>query len=259
MGGTLGCETSDMTEDRRFLVLQHIVCEPPGAYEDALRARGYTLARVEVDAGDRLPDWRDFAGLIVMGGPMGAYDEDRFPWLAQEKALIADAVRAGMPMWGACLGAQLLASSLGACVAPGPRAEVGVLSVERTPEGAGDPVFAVLPGSFPALQWHSDTWELPDGAVHLARSPAYPQQAFMFGRAYGVQFHLEVGVGLASAWADVPEYAASLEAILGPGALPRLIDDVARHEATMNDLARRLFTAWLDRVVVPASTATAVR
>ncbi len=248
-----------MTADGRFLVLQHIACEPPGAYEDELRARGYTLERVELDEGDPLPDWRDFAGLIVMGGPMGAYEEDRFPWLAEEKALIAEAVRSGMPMWGACLGAQLLAASLGAHVAPGPQAEVGLLSVQRTPEGAADPVFAVLPDTFPALQWHADTWALPEGAVHLARSDAYPQQAFAFKRAYGVQFHLEVGVGLATEWGEVPAYAASLEAILGPGALPRLIDEVARREAEMTEQARRLFGAWIDSVVAAVTAGAAAQ
>ena len=219
--GSAKREWDRVTTDGRFLVLQHIACEPPGSYEDELRARGYTLERIEIDEGERLPDWRKFTGLIVMGGPMGAYEEDhRLPWLAEEKALIADAVHGGMPMWGACLGAQLLAASLGAHVAPGPRAEVGVLAVQHTPAGAADPVFSVLPDEFPALQWHADTWELPDGAVHLARSDAYEQQAFVFRRAYGVQFHLEVGVGLATEWGEVPAYAASLEAILGPGGAP---------------------------------------
>jgi GMP synthase (glutamine-hydrolysing) len=113
--------------DGRFLALQHIACEPPGAYEDELRARGYALERVEIDDGERLPDWREFTGLIVMGGPMGAYEDDRLPWLAEEKALIADAVRGGMPMWGACLGAQLLAASLGAAGRRGPPRTIGRL------------------------------------------------------------------------------------------------------------------------------------
>ena len=160
-----------------------------------------------------------------------------------------------MPMWGACLGAQLLAASLGADVAPGPRAEVGVLTVQRTPEGAADPVFSVLPDEFPALQWHADTWELPEGAVRLARSDEYEQQAFVWRRAYGVQFHLEVGVELATEWGDVPAYATSLEAILGPGALPRLIEEVAQRERVMGELARRLFGAWVEHVVEPAVAA----
>ncbi|MFL5830089.1 MAG: type 1 glutamine amidotransferase [Solirubrobacteraceae bacterium] len=242
---------------RPFLVLQHIACEPPGAYEDELIAWGGELHRVEVDAGEPLPDWRPYAGIIAMGGPMGAYEDSEHPWLADEKRLIADAVRGGMPYWGVCLGAQLLAASLGARVYPGGGAEVGVLDVELTAEAATDAVFADAPRRFPALQWHGDTWGLPAGATRLARSEAYEQQAFVFKRAYGAQFHVEVSSGLASEWGHVPAYSRSLEAILGPGALPRLIDDVAASETEMVGLARRLFRAWLDRVVTPAEQALA--
>ena len=92
------------------LVLQHIACEPPGVYEDVLRERGATLRRVEVDAGDELPDWREFDAIVAMGGPMSANDDDALPWLREEKELVAEAVRAGMPFWGVCLGVQLLAA-----------------------------------------------------------------------------------------------------------------------------------------------------
>ena len=232
--------------------MQHIACEPPGAYEDELRARGYTLERVEIDEGERLPDWREFTGLIVMGGPMGAYEEDRLPWLAEEKALIADAVRGGMPIWGVCLGAQLLAASLGASRRSRPAGRGGRAALSSARRRA-------LPTrcspcsrtSSERCSGTRDTWELPDGAVHLARSDAYEQQAFVYRRAYGVQFHLEVGVGLATEWGEVPAYAASLEAILGAGALPRLIGEVAEREQEMTELARRLFGAWIDHVVEP--------
>jgi GMP synthase (glutamine-hydrolysing) len=242
---------------RPFLVLQHIACEPPGAYEDELRAWGGELHRVEVDAGEPLPDWRRFGAIIAMGGPMGAYEETDHPWLAEEKRLIGEAVNAGTPFWGVCLGAQLLAASLGAGVHPGDGAEVGVLEVELTPEAASDPVFAEAPRRFRALQWHGDTWELPAGATRLAGSDAYAQQAFVFERAYAAQFHIEVSAGLATEWGEVPAYGRSLDAILGPGALPRLIDDVAAHEADMGALARQLFRAWLDRVVIPAEQSVA--
>ncbi len=240
----------------RFLALQHIVCEPPGAFENELRRWDATLDRVELDAGEPLPDdHRAFAGIIVMGGPMGAYDDDRFPWLTAEKRFIARAVADDVPVWGVCLGAQLLAASLGADVGPGPEPEVGVLSVQRTPAGAEDPVFALAPDAFAALQWHSDTFALPPGAALLARSPAYEQQAFRIGRAYGLQFHIEVGIELATDWGAVPAYAASLQAILGPGALPALLSDIAEREQDMTGLARRLFAAWLEHVVAltPAS------
>jgi len=174
------------------LVLQHIACEPPGVYEDVLRERGATLHRVEVDAGDELPDWRELDAIVAMGGPMSANDDAELPWLRDEKELVAAAVRAGTPFWGVCLGLQLLAASLGARVYAGEEPEVGVLAVELTEEGRRDPVFAALPPAFPTLQWHGDTFDLPDGAVRLAGSPAYLNQAFRFENAYGVQFHLEV-------------------------------------------------------------------
>jgi GMP synthase (glutamine-hydrolysing) len=233
----------------RVLVLQHIACEPPGAYEDVLDERGAQIDRVEVDEGDALPSWRDYDAIVAMGGPMSATDDARLPWLPAEKELIAAAVRAGTPYWGVCLGVQLLAASLGARVYPGPEPEVGVLPVELTPEGLADPVFAALPPVVPALQWHGDTFDLPEGAVRLAGSPAYPNQAFRVGNAYGVQFHLEVSAAMADEWADVPEYAAALDRTLGDGGAARLLGAVAGSADEMLAHARRLFEHWLDRVV----------
>jgi GMP synthase (glutamine-hydrolysing) len=241
----------------RLLVLQHIACEPPAAYEDEMLAWGIDLHRVEVDEGDVLPDWRAFEGIVAMGGPMGAYDDERLPWLAAEKRLIADAVRARVPYWGVCLGAQLLAASVGANVFAGARPEVGVLDVELTPHAARDPVFAGMPARFVALQWHGDTYELPAGATRLARSEHYEQQAFVVDRAYGLQFHLEVPASLAREWGRVPAYAESLEALPTPLPLAHLVNQVADHEEEMTRLARTLFARWLEHVVGLAGGASA--
>ena len=129
----------------KTLVLQHIACEPPGVFEDVLIERGAAITRVELDEGGQLPDWRDFELIVAMGGPMSVNDESEHPWLVAEKRLIREAVQAGVGYWGACLGVQLLASSLGARVYAGPQPEVGVLGVTLTDEGASDPVFAGLP------------------------------------------------------------------------------------------------------------------
>jgi GMP synthase-like glutamine amidotransferase len=231
-----------------LLLLQHIACEPPGAFEDELRARALELHRVELDQGESLPDWREFDGIIAMGGPMGAY-EDHLPWITEEKAVIAEAVNAGKPYWGVCLGAQLLAAALNARVHPGPEPEIGVLPVARTTAARADPVFEQVPDEFLALQWHSDTYELPAGATHLAYSPAYPQQAFVYKRAYAIQFHLEVSTAMAAEWGDVPAYAQALEDQLGPQALPWLIEQMAGHEDEMRALSRRMFGAWLEHAV----------
>lgn len=232
-----------------LLVLQHIACEPPAAFEDELRSRGLDVARVELDEGEPLPDWREFPAIVVMGGPMGAYDEADHPWLVEEKRLLREAVEADVPVWGVCLGAQLLASALGARVYRGEQPEVGLLPVHLTPEARDDPVFSDAPSSFPTLQWHGDSFDLPDGATLLASSPAYPHQAFRVGRSYGLQFHIEVPLELATEWGEVPAYAKSLEATLGPGALDRLLADVADNADVTVPLARALLGRWVENVV----------
>jgi GMP synthase-like glutamine amidotransferase len=241
-----------MAIEAPILVLQHVDCEPPAAYEDELLARGLTLARIQVGDGEALPDWRGFAAIIAMGGPMGAYEDGVHPWLTAEKRLIAEAVAAGKPYWGVCLGAQLLAASLGARVAPGPAPEIGVLAISTTGAAAGDPVFAVAPPVFEALSWHGDTYELPDGASRLAGSEQYEQQAFVAGRAYGLQFHLEVTGALASTWAEVPAYAEEVEQLHGPGAMGAIARRVTEIEPRSVPLARALFARWLEHVVEPA-------
>ncbi len=243
----------------RVLVLQHIACEPPGVYEDVLLERGATIHRVELDEGDPLPDWRDFAAIVAMGGPMSVNDDETLPWLTAEKRLIGEAVRAGVPFWGACLGVQLLAASLGARVYAGPKPEVGVLPIRFTPEALADPVFAGLPAELLTLQWHGDTFDLPEGAILLAGSPAYVHQAFKWANAYGVQFHVEVSPAMARAWAQVPEYEASLDRVLGPGSLPRLLETFDRHVEQMCSHARRIFEQWLDATVGAAQAGPSLR
>jgi GMP synthase (glutamine-hydrolysing) len=232
-----------------ILILQHIACEPPAAYEDEFLRRGLALQRVRLDEGEQLPSERAFAGIVAMGGPMGAYDEAIHPWLAAEKRLIGAAVRAGTPYWGVCLGAQLLAASLGGAVTPGARPEVGVEPVQLTGSAASDPVFADAPPVFEALHWHADTYELPPGAVRLARSMQYAQQAFVFDRAYALQFHLEVAPALAREWLRVPTYLRGLEEVMGPNGPSRLLEQLDRASSSAIRLARELFGRWLDDVV----------
>jgi GMP synthase-like glutamine amidotransferase len=230
----------------RILVLQHIACEPPGAYEEVLLAHGATIERVELDEDEAMPDWRAFDAIIAMGGPMSVNDEAELPWLVEEKRVIAEAVRSGVPYWGVCLGSQLLAASLGARVYRGARPEVGLLPVSLTPEASADPVFREVPVNLLTLQWHSDTFDVPDGGVLLASSSLYRAQAFRWGQlAYGLQFHLEVSSDLAREWAKVPAYARDLETVLGSGSLTRLIEDLERCAPRINDYGKWMFERWL--------------
>lgn len=203
-----GPEAGDGRPARRpVAVLQHVAHEGPGLLEPALRSAGLAVSVVRLDRGEPLPSPGALSGLVVLGGPMGVGDEDAHPWLVDERDLVADAVAAGLPVLGVCLGAQQLAAALGAEVRPAPVAEVGLGTVVLTPAGRRDPVLGPEYGGLgttevPCVHWHADTFSLPEGAVHLAATRAVPYQAFRVGEhAYGLQFHVEVDDGLAAAWA----------------------------------------------------------
>lgn len=231
----------------RLLVLQHISCEHPGAFSEVIAERGVEAVPVEIDEGEPLPDWRGFDAVLAMGGPMGAYEDSQHPWLTAEKELVGEAVEAGRPFLGVCLGVQLLAAALGAEVAPMGSAEVGLLPVELTEAGRGDPLFAGVPEPLLTLQWHGDSFELPEGATLLASSPAAPHQAFRVGdSAYGIQFHLEVTPEMAREWARVPAYRDSLEATLGAERGAEFLAEVEARASELHPAARRLFANWLD-------------
>jgi GMP synthase-like glutamine amidotransferase len=160
-----------------------------------------------------LPAPDEVAGLIVMGGPMGVYEADQYPFLHDVCRLIADVVRRKRPVLGVCLGAQLLASALGGRVYKGPAQEIGFGSVELTAEAGQDPIFRALSGSIPVFHWHGDTFDLPENALLLAKNANYEHQAFRFGEnAYGLQFHVEVDLGTWKEWEPrLPGYAAATE------------------------------------------------
>jgi len=231
----------------RVLILQHIACEPAGIYEDILAEKGAFIHRVEVDEGEQLPDWRGFDGIIAMGGPMSVNDEATLPWLNSEKRWLREAVLAGHPYWGVCLGVQLLAASLGARVYAGAKPEVGIMPVFLTPEATTDPVFWGLPRKLLTFQWHGESFDLPQGAVLLATSPAYPNQAFRWGKkAYGVQFHVEISADLVKQWSQVPAYQAALEQVLGERAARKVAGDVSREQEALHSRARSMFENWLN-------------
>jgi GMP synthase-like glutamine amidotransferase len=176
----------------RWSCLQHVPFEGPAYLGTWARARGHALTRVEVWTGASLPPPDESDGVFVLGGPMNVYEEDRHPWLAAEKRFLAEAIAAGKPMLGVCLGAQLISLVLGGSVTKNPHGEIGWFPVRLTPAGREAGLFSGFPDEFTAFHWHGDRFSIPEGAIHAARSEACEQQAFVYeGRVVGLQFHLE--------------------------------------------------------------------
>jgi GMP synthase-like glutamine amidotransferase len=174
-------------------VFQHVPFEGPANLASWLRARGASLSTTRVWAGDAIPPPESFDWLVVMGGPMNADDEPRFPWLAGEKRAIERAVAARKRVLGVCLGAQLVARVLGAKVTRNRETEIGWFPIERVAGAEASAVGRALPARAEVFHWHGDTFALPDGALPLARSAACEQQAFVYDeRVLALQFHVEM-------------------------------------------------------------------
>ena len=169
---------------------QHVPFEGLGNIEPRLRAEGFEVTATRFFASEALPDRSEIDFLVVMGGPMSVQDERRFPWLVTEKNFIRGVIECGKPVLGVCLGAQLIASALGARVYRNPAKEIGWFPVEGIPSVNGR--WFRFPLSMVVFHWHGETFDLPPGAVRLLKSDACENQAFQIGSSViGLQFHLE--------------------------------------------------------------------
>lgn len=170
--------------------IQHVAFEYPGSIVNWAAENSHTTSYTKIFEEVKFPALTSFDMLVVLGGPMGVYEEDMLPWLKEEKAFIKQAIDAGKKVLGICLGAQLIASALGAGVYPHTVKEIGWWPVQKV---SNHPVTQHLPAEFTTFHWHGDTFNLPAGAVHLFKSEACQQQGFAFGNnVVGLQFHIEV-------------------------------------------------------------------
>lgn len=185
----------------RVAIVENTAATSHGQVGVALHEAGARVELYKPWMGQPLPEKVEADALVVFGGEQSALDDHTHPYLPRLAQLMADYTAADRAVLGICLGAQLMARAFGAKNILGAAPEFGWCEVTLTGEGAADPLFAALPGSFPIYQWHSDTFTLPEGAVQLATSPAAAQQGFRIGRAtYATQFHFEANRAVVRDW-----------------------------------------------------------
>ena len=237
----------------RLMVFQHVAAEPLGTLHARIRARGH---RIRFHNFERHPDAQPntdrYHGLIVLGGPMNVMDQHRHPHLKTELLAIEAALRQDKPVLGICLGAQLLAHVLGAPVRRHEQQEIGWYDLVTTAPGRVDPVLGPIGAMSPVFQWHGCTFDLPAGAVQLARTDTCEQQAFRFGaNAYGFQFHMEADEAMIDRWLGLPAYREELAAAAIGRDEQSIRAVTAEQMRRMRPVAESTFNRFLDLVGRP--------
>ena len=229
-----------MIQDMKFLILQHINIEHPGIFLDFMKKDKIHIDTVELDEGEKIPKLDSYDAMIVMGGPMETWQEETYPWLKTEKEEIHKFVSVmKKPFLGLCLGAQLLSEAVGGKVRKMKTPEIGVMDISITNTGS---IFNGMNKNLKVLQWHSyEVCDLPKNTNLLASSPLCGVQAFSFGNAFGLQFHVEQTNETVPQWACVPEYKSALEKTLGSNALEKFRKEVEVNLKIFNGSARTIY------------------
>lgn len=233
----------------RVLSVIHGPTVPGGVFDEAVEAGGHALERWVVPDGGSPDPAASYGAVMVFGGSQHPDQDDRFHWLAHEEAFLQDVLAARVPVFGVCLGSQMLARAAGASVGPAREPEVGWLEVSLTDAGKEDPVLGVLPPTATVFQWHHYTFGLAPGASALAQSEAC-LQAFRLGGlpAWGIQFHAEVTQPMVNTW--ISEDPGEDELPM-PGS--ELRAESARHMPQSNAQGRALVEAFLREAAARAT------
>lgn len=229
-------------------VFQHVPYEILGTFHPLLKKKGLRIKYINFGRHPNAEvDVADYDGLIILGGPMGVYEADKYPHLKMEMGQIEKAILSQKPVLGICLGAQLIAATLGAEVAKAKKKEIGWFDIELTEEAEKDPLFRSLQKKEKVFQWHGDNLSLPKGARCLAISPDCPYQAFRYGeKIYGFQFHLEVDEAMIDRWLNVPIMRNELMEYAGEAAVEKVQAATSEHIGRLKNVSEKLFSTYLD-------------
>lgn len=208
----------------KVLVIRHVEIEHLGVFEEHLRDLEVEYQYLDTPKGERLSKPLEvYSALMVLGGYMGAYEEDKYEFLTYEFKLMEEALKKEISILGVCLGAQMLAKVLGAKVYPGTRGkEIGWMEIVKTDD---HPYFKDFPQRLKVFQWHEDTFDLPKGAKRIFSSEKYENQGFVYGKNIGLQFHIEVNKKMALTWKK-----AYREEILKEGIDPQVFNNLLEAE-----------------------------
>ncbi len=197
------------------IIIKHIDIEGPGTIGEFLDEKGVLYKIIDVFDGEALPkSLEGVSAVIVLGGPMNVYEEEKYPFLRIENLFLKEVFEKGLPTLGFCLGAQLIAKAKGAAVKQNPVKEIGWFTLSLDKEVSSDRLFLGFPEVFDVFQWHGDTFEIPDNATKLAGSALCSNQAFRVdGNVYGLQFHIEVTDEMIQQWLDA--YKDEIDSLKG--------------------------------------------
>lgn len=230
----------------KLLVFQHVAWEILGTLDPLLRSYGFRNRYVNFGRDPKAePRLDGYHGLVVLGGPMNVDEVERHPHLATEVRVLREAIEREMPVLGICLGAQLIAGALGAAVRKSPETEIGWYDVAPTEAGRSDRLIGHFAATEKIFQWHGDTFDLPEGGVHLASSHACTNQAFRYGEnVYGLQFHLEVDEPLIGRWLDVPVHQREIEGLGGRISAEEIRRETRQHVFRSQQLSALCFASF---------------
>ncbi len=226
----------------KFLVLQHEECEPLGMFEGLLKKKRVECDYCKLYEEEAPASIEGYDGLIAMGGPMNVYQEEEYSFLKEDDRLLKEALKKGKPVLGVCLGAQLMAKALGAKVRRGREKEIGWFPVRLTEDGRRDTIFSGFGSEFMVFQWHGDTFDIPSGAVRLAGSEKFANQAFRIGNSYALQFHLEVTADMIRDWFS--EYSEEVESLRGKVDPRKILSDTDKYIKGLNALAEKFIAGF---------------